>query len=118
MWSSKEYYQRNKTMLVTKSVIYRQCNPELVKQTTAKYRLKRRIQINRLKMRPCLDCKIQYNPWQMQFDHRDPSLKRYNIGTRTCISEKQLLDEVVKCDIVCANCHAERTHKQILKGKI
>lgn len=72
--------------------------------------------INRMKSRPCLDCGIQYNPWIMQFDHRVPIEKSFNIAEKkNCFGYDVLEKEMAKCDVVCANCHAERTHKQWVK---
>lgn len=59
---------------------------------------------------PCKDCGKQYPYYVMQFDHlRD---KKFNIGSRTSLSKTSILTEIEKCDIVCANCHAERTYKR------
>lgn len=59
---------------------------------------------------PCMDCKVQYEPWVMQFDHRPDEEKVANIGKLINNgSWKKLLDEIAKCDVVCANCHAMRT---------
>lgn len=77
---------------------------------------KRREIINRYKMRPCFDCNVQYSPWVMEFDHRSMAEKRFGIGTQGAMkSEEQLLAEIEKCDVVCANCHAERTHQNKMK---
>lgn len=68
--------------------------------------------INRAKTRPCVDCGIQYSTWVMQFDHRDPLDKKFGIGVSGFRqSVKSILNEIAKCDVVCANCHSERTHK-------
>ena len=70
-------------------------------------------EINRLKAEtPCADCGYHWNPWQMQFDHIKGE-KVGNVGTmirRT--SHKVLFEEIVKCEMVCANCHADRTHER------
>jgi hypothetical protein len=62
---------------------------------------------------PCLDCGRTFPFFVMQFDHRDPREKRYLVsqmvgrtGTET------ILAEVSKCDIICANCHRERTYQR------
>lgn len=69
---------------------------------------------NRAKMVPCADCGVQYNPWIMQFDHRDIHAKKFTIGkTGKMSSEKRLIEEIAKCDVVCANCHCDRTHKNL-----
>lgn len=64
----------------------------------------------RAKDRPCEDCKRTWPHYVMQFDHRDPAAKAFNIGERYVnVSEHVLLDEIAKCDVVCANCHMTRT---------
>ena len=66
--------------------------------------------LRRLRMTPCADCGETYPTCAMDFDHRDPSLKRYTV-TRMVgrTSTEVILAEVAKCDIVCANCHRLRT---------
>jgi formate-dependent nitrite reductase cytochrome c552 subunit len=62
---------------------------------------------------PCADCGHRYPPYVMDFDHRDPSAKRATV-TRMIgrASTARILDEVAKCDIVCANCHRARTYRR------
>jgi len=85
-----------------------------------KWRKKRRLEqleiINRLKTRPCMDCKIQFNPWVMHFDHRPGTIKRFNVSSAIgsgSNSIRSIQKEIDKCDIVCANCHANRTYKRL-----
>jgi hypothetical protein len=88
----------------------------------AKYQRKksaaRRAQFRDLKWqakdRPCADCGVKYPPYVMQFDHL--SDKHFAIGSAhaTGQSVEQLLDEIQKCDVVCANCHAVRTYNALL----
>lgn len=82
-------------------------NKELVRFS----RQRNRELILKYKARPCFDCGVQYNPWVMQFDHRDPLQKRYNLTKMGWCSVETLLSEISKCDVVCANCHAERTQR-------
>lgn len=66
--------------------------------------------ISAFKRRPCADCGVQYPPYVMQFDHRDPGVKLFNVSAAPGrYSTDQVLNEIAKCDVVCANCHAERT---------
>lgn len=60
---------------------------------------------------PCADCGLRYPPYIMQFDHVRGE-KEFNIGrgTSSGVSQERLDAEIAKCDIVCANCHAERTY--------
>ncbi len=63
-----------------------------------------------LKSVPCIDCTRIYLPRQMDFDHvRD--VKITNISNLVHhSSKKQLLEEIAKCEVVCAVCHRIRTH--------
>jgi hypothetical protein len=49
----------------------------------------------------------------MQFDHRDPKTKTYLVSQMIGhASTARILAEVAKCDIVCANCHRQRSFVQ------
>lgn len=89
------------------------CNPCNVKHVL-KHRDKKRDFINANKERPCADCHIQYPYWIMQHDHvRDEKLFQLSqafIGFR---SWQAIKDELAKCEIVCANCHANRTYERL-----
>lgn len=70
-----------------------------------------------LKSGPCLDCGNSYPPYVMQFDHRDPDQKLFHIDSVSMSRQAdKLAAEIAKCDLICANCHAERTHQQRLSG--
>ena len=63
--------------------------------------------IDAAKDRPCADCGMRYEPEQMDFDHvRD--IKRANISTMLHVGLEQLLAEIAKCEVRCANCHRVR----------
>lgn len=69
-----------------------------------------------IKDAPCQDCGIKYPPYVLDFDHRPGEIKLFNVGrTSKAGSLKRLLEEIAKCDLVCSNCHRERTHNR--KGK-
>ena len=66
---------------------------------------------------PCADCKINYPAHVMEFDHINGD-KSYNISqmVHNC-SWDDLLEEIDKCEVVCANCHRQRTwYRQIKTG--
>ena len=65
-----------------------------------------------LRARPCHDCGITYPPIVMQFDHRDPSGKSFNVAQSWCRATDAVLKEAAKCDIVCRNCHRDRTFRR------
>jgi hypothetical protein len=67
---------------------------------------KSRAKLDALKAHPCVDCNVQYPPAVMQFDHVR-GVKSYNIGVGA-MRKPTLEDELAKCELRCANCHAIR----------
>ena len=61
---------------------------------------------------PCHDCGVVYNPWQMHFDHTDDDKIANVSALATKGNIDKLIEEIKKCDLVCANCHANRTHNR------
>lgn len=64
-----------------------------------------------IKSGPCKDCGNCYPPYVMDLDHVR-GVKIAGVGSMLNHSEKTFLAEVAKCELVCANCHRERTHKR------
>ena len=66
--------------------------------------------VQQQKHRPCMDCGVEYPHYVMDFDHRPDEAKSCE-PTRlyTLQSWHKARTEVAKCDVVCANCHRERT---------
>jgi hypothetical protein len=75
--------------------------------------------LDAIRDRPCADCVGRFPPCAMDFDHRDPATKRAGV-TRLIgrTGTPRLLDEVEKCDIVCANCHRMRTFQRRSTGTV
>lgn len=69
--------------------------------------------VNSLKNKPCEDCGKAYPPYVMDFDHRDSKTKVDSIARiiRDGWSEKRIMTEIKKYDLVCANCHRIRTYR-------
>lgn len=76
-------------------------------------RERRKAKMTELKSKPCTDCGTSYPYYVMQWDHigddkvDDVSTLMLNRGWQT------VLDEVAKCELVCANCHMIRTHDRL-----
>lgn len=106
----KAYYQSHKQESKLYNQIHYKKNRER-KLGYAKIRYARGKEfIHKLKEQPCMDCHIVYPPYVMQFDHRDPKEKSFGISGANLVGSIEVLQkEVDKCDLVCANCHAERT---------
>lgn len=94
----KKHYAANKERYVQQAIARREALLEEVRQ---------------IKSVPCMDCENEYAPWVMQFDHRDGTSKEANVSWLVNnASRARLMAEIEKCDIVCANCHADRTYKR------
>ena len=93
-----EYYRRNRDLELQRVRVRQAGMVELLRD---------------LRRVPCADCGRRFKPHQMDFDHRDPSTKGFNVmtGRAMLMSTKRVLAEVAKCDIVCANCHQIRTQE-------
>lgn len=63
------------------------------------------------KNKPCMDCDQVYPPYVMDFHHRDPSQKSFEVGELVAFSLKRMKIEIEKCDLICANCHRIRTFR-------
>ena len=66
--------------------------------------------------RPCADCGENYPYWMMEFDHlRD---KEFNLSGFKGSQEKMesIVAEVEKCEVVCSNCHKNRTFVRALSS--
>lgn len=58
----------------------------------------------------CADCGTKSLPPECyDFDHRPEEVKRFQIGTNRRREWGKTLDEIGRCDVVCANCHRIRT---------
>ena len=83
-------------------------------RTGREHRAKRFGWLDEIKADPCMDCGRAFPPECMDFDHRDPSVKLFNVSG-AAVSGRSLESvraEVAKCDLVCACCHRIRTARQ------
>ena len=56
----------------------------------------------------CTDCGYNEHPHALEFDHVMGE-KEFNVSQGQDKSYKALLEEISKCDVMCANCHRIRT---------
>ena len=73
--------------------------------------LKKRLKV--LRSQPCTDCNGVFPWFIMHYDHRNRKEKVG--GVAKLVSRGQTWEaiskEIEKCDLVCPNCHAIRTHE-------
>jgi hypothetical protein len=66
--------------------------------------------VDYLREHPCVDCG-EADPVVLEFDHLGD--KEFGIGARwRDRSWQAVLDEIAKCEVVCANCHRRRTARR------
>lgn len=98
------YYRRNKSRFITKN-----------RRNKNRQRKRLRAILWDVKQRPCQDCGGSFHPWVMELDHRDGSTKTAavaDLASKGC-TDARLLEEIEKCDVVCANCHRMRTYRRL-----
>lgn len=88
----------------------RQAVNERARIANAERRAERARLLVSLKSKPCVGCRSSFPYFVMDFDHLDPSTKIAAISSLRMAPIAKLLGEIQKCDLVCRNCHALRTH--------
>jgi hypothetical protein len=80
---------------------------------TAIKRLRQEQIVAYLKDKSCESCGFN-DIRTLDFDHIDPATKRFGIARalNNCYSWEEILAEIKKCRILCANCHRIRTAEQ------
>lgn len=89
------------------------------KTGSKRMREKNQAYIIEAKNKPCMDCGMSHPSYVMDFDHRDRKEKFRDISDLVfSYGFKRLMAEIMKCDVICANCHRERTHRDSRKTDI
>jgi hypothetical protein len=73
----------------------------------------RELTLEYLRCHPCVDCGNS-DIRVLHFDHIDPSTKTAGVMylVKTRYGASRVMDEIAKCEVRCANCHAIRTSEQ------
>ena len=65
-------------------------------------------------LKPCADCGGTYASEVMQWDHLPGFVKTANVSDLVRRGNRaRVLEEIAKCELVCANCHATRTVRRL-----
>ena len=127
--SYKRYREKYPDRVAAAQKKYRKNNRAKIAALTLKARERQREQRDRTKNVPCADCGQSFPAVCMDFDHREgeekhPRLTHKNSGYKKMpiavgsLSGKAFLEEIKKCDVVCANCHRIRTWERKTGNKI
>lgn len=86
---------------------------DLVSKRRRKRIEKHRRMINERKSQPCVDCGCIYPPYVMDFDHLGDDKSDIVSKLAWTRGTDVLIAEMDKCEVVCANCHRERTQRRL-----
>lgn len=103
----KKYERTRKEQKTTYNRQYYQDNSMSMLEHARKRQGQTRDFVEQLKVGlSCKRCGI--NDWRvLDFHHRDKQTKEFSIAkaTRSGYSRERILQEIAKCDVLCANCH-------------
>jgi hypothetical protein len=86
---------------------------EKTKQRSQKRREEIRNIIRTFKQeKPCMDCKIVYPYYVLDFDHIGNDKIEGISKMANWFPLDEIIAEIKKCQVVCANCHRERTYRR------
>ncbi len=105
-----DWYRRNKEKIAAKKDELRKRNPERYKGYTDRAKKSRRQAIAEYKLeRGCHICGYKGHPDALHFDHLPGCDKKGNISQIYRGKWADVLKEIAKCQVLCANCHAIET---------
>lgn len=100
--ASKRHYIANKQRYLDRNTRYRKLVSDYIRDIKEKS--------------PCVDCGVSYPYYIMDFDHLDGQQKINTISFLASTGRiGALKKEIVKCEVVCANCHRKRTYTRAHK---
>lgn len=92
----------------------RERHKERARRHGADHRKSAKELIRELKDKPCMDCDGRFPHYVMDFDHvRGKKVRGVSAFPSRKVSNDRLLEEIEKCDLVCANCHRLRTARRL-----
>lgn len=110
---SRSWYARNKARASATRKAHRAANLGLYAERYKTRRLKARAIIDAAKSMPCADCGLTFDPICMDLDHRPGETKVASVAKMPGdFTIEKILEEIAKCDVVCACCHRLRTKQR------
>lgn len=110
----KSYREIEKELKCSRSLIYYYVNPngkQRVCERQRKNRFHKREYFKKLLGKKCSKCGYDKCLAALQFHHKNPKNKKFEITeaiwNKVKASDKEIKKEVKKCTLLCANCHAE-----------
>lgn len=113
--ANREQYLKNRGDRLSNQKRYKLEKSGMLRRNGERLKAEKRALLVQIKDRPCADCGHKFPAPAMDFDHVRGT-KKGNLATMAGNqnSTETLLEEVSKCDVVCACCHRLRTHERRL----
>jgi hypothetical protein len=100
-WLTPEAWERRKVGCAKAAQRAQKRNAKIIKEEKLK--------------RGCEMCGYKEHHVALDFDHLDPSAKVRDIAKMHTTNIKNLMKEIEKCQVLCANCHRIKTYNQKAK---
>jgi len=92
---------------------YQKANKAKRSEDAKRRQKEKRLYVSKIKEAPCTDCGIKYPSYVMDLDHvKGKKICDVSTLVDQNVSLKIIINEIKKCEVVCANCHRKRTHKR------
>lgn len=99
------HYISHKGMAYFRTKEWRANNPEAHKQQGKRHHQKKKEYLDNYKVKSgCIDCRYNAHPAALHFDH----VNGKKVGNISEMSLTRAIEEISKCVVRCANCHAVR----------
>lgn len=118
--AGKSYREIERILGCSKSTISYHCGKDQRSKKNIRQnqsRAERMAVISKMKSGPCVDCANRFPPECMDFDHigNDKTNRVSALAWQGPL--QRALDEIAKCELVCANCHRIRTKNRGRAGR-
>jgi hypothetical protein len=100
-----EWYALNRDEVIARVAANRERPPQ---NRTVRFLEVRRLRWEFLLAHPCIDCGCA-DPMVLQFDHRSEKVTEVSRLLQSSADWTEVLAEIEKCDVRCANCHRRKT---------
>ena len=106
--AARRHYEKNKEKMKARAVAKNKAQSEVLTEY-----------VHKVKDAPCTDCGVKYPPHVMDFDHISDKTANVSVMIRSAYSLQRLQEEIDKCELVCSNCHRQRTwNRRSINSKV
>lgn len=96
----KQHYLKRKEYYVSKAKLSNQRKSEWLREIKNLYKI------------ACVECGYDKHVEALDFHHKDRETKSFDINQAKSQSKKAIIEELNKCEVLCANCHRIRTYNE------